>query len=82
MIETVACTTAEELLDEMNPVRGRAWKRTRASLFDQETWVFRGVPCANSYRLQPSAFRDNAFVPFIPGRLASRLIRRPGSSAA
>jgi hypothetical protein len=68
MIETVACTTAEELLDEMNPVRGRAWKRTRASLFDQETWVFRGVPCANSYRLQPSAFRDNAFVPFIPGR--------------
>jgi FRG domain len=64
MIEPVECATAEEFLDEMNPVRGRVWKRTRDSMFSEETWVFRGVPCA-SYQLQPSAFRDNTFVPFI-----------------
>jgi hypothetical protein len=53
----------------MNPVRGQVWRRTRESMFTAETWVFRGVPCA-SYRLQPSAFRDNAFVPFIGGQMA------------
>lgn len=68
MITTVECATAEEFLDEMNPMRGRVWKRTRESMSSQETWVFRGVPCA-SYHLRPSAFRDNAFAPFIAAQL-------------
>lgn len=76
MIEPVECTTAEEFLDEMNPVRGRVWKRTRASMFSEETWVFRGVPCA-SYHLRPSAFRDNAFVPFITAQMTRPVDRIP-----
>jgi len=68
MVTTVKCATAEKFLDEMNPIRGRVWKRTRESMFSEEAWVFRGVPCA-SYHLRPSAFRDNAFVPFIPAQM-------------
>lgn len=51
-------------MDEMSPDRGRLWKRTRESIFDEEDWIFRGVSCA-SYSLTPSAFRRNAFVPFM-----------------
>jgi hypothetical protein len=78
MIERVECATAEEFLDEMNPVRGRVWKRTRASMFSKETWVFRGVPCA-SYDLRPSAFRDNAFVPFIAAQMIKPVEHMPSA---
>ena len=43
MITTVECATAEEFLDEMNPVRGRVWKGTRKSMSSEDYWVFRGV---------------------------------------
>ena len=68
MIETVECATAEEFLDQMNPVRGRVWERSRESIFTEEMWIFRGVPCA-SYLLRPSAFRDDTFVPFIAAQM-------------
>jgi hypothetical protein len=72
MVSTVTCKTAEKFLDEMNPNRGRVWKRSRDPRYSEETWVFRGVPCA-SYHLRPSAFRDDAFVPFIPAQMSRKV---------
>jgi hypothetical protein len=64
LMKTVMCKSAEEFLDEMNPTRGRLWEKSRSSLFSEEEWIFRGVAC-ESYALQPSSFRENAFVPFM-----------------
>jgi hypothetical protein len=72
MIKKVTCRTAEKFIDEMSPARGRVWEKSRESLFSEEGWIFRGVPCA-SYPLRPSAFRDNAFVPFIEAQVSRTL---------
>jgi hypothetical protein len=72
MFDEVTCITAEEFLDEMNPARGRVWKRSRESLFSEEGWIFRGTARA-SYPLLPSAFRRNAFVPFIEAQTEDRI---------
>jgi hypothetical protein len=42
-------------------------------MFTEETWVCRGAPCSNTHDLRPSAFRNNAFVPFKSSRPARYL---------
>jgi hypothetical protein len=64
MVREVECRSAEALLDEMNPDRGSLWAKTRESLFTEEAWIFRGVACAVTHTLTPSACRKNAFAPF------------------
>jgi FRG domain len=59
------CTTATELLDELDPARGRLWQRNRDSLSSDPGWIFRGVWDATT-PLRPAAFRETAFVPFYP----------------
>ena len=57
------CTTANELLDELDVARGHLWQKNRDSLFSDRGWVFRGVWDATT-PLRPSAFRQDAFAPF------------------
>jgi hypothetical protein len=72
MKTAVDCATAEDLLREMSPATGTLWEKSRRSPFWAREWVFRGVSDAN-YRLQPSAFRRDAFVSFIPGQISRRV---------
>ena len=68
MIAEVHCETAEALLDELDPLHGRLWERFRKVGEERRNWIFRGVWDA-ALPLRPSAFRDNAFSPFIPGQV-------------
>ncbi len=67
------CSTADELLAELDPARGHLWQRNRDSLYSNRAWIFRGVWDARK-PLQPSAFREGAFLPFQPPGLDPPLI--------
>src|SRR4051812_14954213 len=62
--------TAEQLLEELLPPSGALW--TRPDILHRPDWLFRGQSnCADGtiHRLQPSAFRRNAFLRLIPGQV-------------
>ena len=56
------CTTANELLDELDPARGHLWQRNRDSLFSDRAWIFRGVWDATK-PLRPSAWGTQLTAP-------------------
>jgi len=62
VIESVSCTSAQELVAELLPLSGRLWARFREDGTSPE-WIFRGQRDA-SWKLQPSAFRPNPFAQF------------------
>ena len=73
VMEIVPCESAAALVDEMSPTRGRLWASNRRSLFSGREWIFRGAPRSDyDHPLRPSAFREDAFAPFIPFQ-ASRM---------
>lgn len=63
MVDVVQCRTAGDLLDELDPRRGRAW-RVANKWQEGRAWIFRGVSDAR-HALQASAFRPNAFGPLL-----------------
>ena len=68
MKKEIQCETAEDLLREMSPATGHLWASNRDSMFSQREWIFRGLSDAD-FPLRPSAFRKEAFTPFIPGQV-------------
>jgi len=76
IVQTWQCSTAEELLGELNPLTGKLWERFRNAPREDVDWVFRGL-ARESYPLRPSAFRENAFTPFIRAQ-----VDRPVTSPA
>ena len=63
-IETVALTSAIELVQELLPTSGRLWRSFRDGA-DPDDWIFRGQRDAK-WGLQPAAFRKGAFDRFAP----------------
>ena len=69
VIAEVPCKTAEDFLNELNPLHGRAWARSRRIGWDPPALIFRGQRDA-TLPLRPAAFREDAFAPFIPGQVS------------
>ncbi len=72
IFETQHFDTAEGLLTALTPHNLGPEKDFLWDRGDLEHWIFRGQSEA-TWRLQPSAFRENAFVPFIAGQLELKL---------
>ncbi len=67
IIEVCELENAEALFAELSPATSRLW-RLQGQITSQNSWIFRGQ--ANGlkgeiWKLQPSAHRPNAFLPFV-----------------